>query len=394
MKKVIIFSNNNFGSSLSGGDQIQTHFCQYLISLHYQTTVFGSQETQNVYSRAKTNPQSFILTDQANPSPIPNTINISLHQFRRTIYGLAALFRHRDKIKSSHIIYSASDFYPDLLPALIAKLLYPHLVWIAGYYLIAPPPFSSNSPYRLNHQFLKGLLYFLGQIPTRLLTNLFADHVFITSQPDSKHFPRPKVHVIQGGVDTVSLPITPPTKKYQAVFVGRLHPQKGSELLPQIWHRVVQKLPHAKLVIIGDGQMAPLISDQIRHLRLQKNITMLGFLSGHKRDKIFLQSSLVLHPATFDSGGMAAAEAMVYGLPAVGFNLPAFKTYYPKGMLKVPRLDLDKFASAILYLLSHPHQYSRLSQSAIQTIRRFWSWDYRFSRIWPQIDLPLPSAKS
>ena len=47
---------------------------------------------------------------------------------------------------------------------------------------------------------------------------------------------------------------------------------------------------------------------------------------------------MVVHPAIFDSGGMAAAEAMAWGLPGVSFDLPALKTYYPQGMIKNPLL--------------------------------------------------------
>ena len=50
--------------------------------------------------------------------------------------------------------------------------------------------------------------------------------------------------------------------------------------------------------------------------------------------RIFKDSKIVLHAAIYDSGGMAACEAMACELPGVSFDLPALKTCYPKGMFK------------------------------------------------------------
>jgi len=40
---------------------------------------------------------------------------------------------------------------------------------------------------------------------------------------------------------------------------------------------------------------------------------------------------------------MAAMEAMAWSLPGVCFDLEALKTYYPKGMVKVPLGTLIKW---------------------------------------------------
>jgi glycosyltransferase involved in cell wall biosynthesis len=78
---------------------------------------------------------------------------------------------------------------------------------------------------------------------------------------------------------------------------------------------------------------------------------------------------------------MAAAEAMAWGLPGVGFDLEALKTYYPEGMLKTQCFDLNEFARNILLLLSNRNTYETLSQEATRLIREQWDWEKRAEEI-------------
>lgn len=81
-----------------------------------------------------------------------------------------------------------------------------------------------------------------------------------------------------------------------------------------------------------------------------------------------------MHPAIYDSGGMAACEAMACGLPGVSFDLPALKTYYPKGMIKTPCYDLKAFAENILKLLADEKLYKRTAKDALEWAKE-WDWD-------------------
>jgi len=122
----------------------------------------------------------------------------------------------------------------------------------------------------------------------------------------------------------------------------------------------------------------------IKKLDLSKNIYLAGFLDGPKKFEIFKQSRLVLHPATFDSGGMAAAEAMAWGLPGVSFDLKALKTYYPKGMLKTNCFDTEEFAENIISLLFDPFKYRAMSLEALQLVKEKWEWNNRAKDIYAQ----------
>ncbi len=368
MKQILFIANNNIGRGQSGGDTIFLNFAKYWPGV----TIIGSAETRNLMRRYHLRNQ-FIQTDKASHLPL------FFHQIRRTILGISKI----KNLKFFNYVYSVSDFYPDLLPAIWYKLKHPQTKLICGYYLLAPNPFSHSSPYRQTGQFLKGLFYWLSQRLSLFLVNRYADIVLITSEPDRKYFPNKKVIVVQGGVD---LPAKiKSTKIYDAVFIGRLHPQKGILELIDIWQKVVGQRPNAKLAVIGDGSLERNLKFKIQKLKLKNNITLFGFKTGKEKYQIFSQSKIVVHPAIYDSGGMAPAEAMSLGLPGVAFDLEALKSYYPQGMLKTKCFDQDLFAQNILKLLQDKRLYRRLSQEALTLINRYWLWPQRAQKIYENL---------
>jgi len=365
MTKILFIANNNIGSGQSGGDTIFLNFAKYWPNI----TLFGGEETKNLLKRFKLK-NKFIKTDSL------SHYNLFVHQIRRTILGISKI----NKLKFYDYTYTVSDFYPDLIPGIIYKIKHPKTKLICGYYLFAPNPFDKKSPYIQTNQFIKGLFYYLSQRLSLFLVRIYADIVFVTSDPDIKYFPNKKVVVIQGGVD---LPPSIKSKKiYDAVFMGRLHPQKGVLGLIDIWKYVVAQKPNAKLALIGDGALESQLKIKIRKYKLENSITMFGFKSGTEKYKIFSESKLVVHPAIFDSGGMAAAEAMSMGLPGVSYDLEALETYYPKGMVKTKCFNQKLFAKNILKLLDDKKLFQKYQKEALSLIHEVWLWPKRANMIY------------
>ncbi|MDG6999785.1 MAG: glycosyltransferase family 4 protein, partial [Nitrososphaerota archaeon] len=173
-------------------------------------------------------------------------------------------------------------------------------------------------------------------------------------------------------------------KSYDAVFIGRLHPQKGVLELIEIWNAVLKMKPNCRLAIIGNGYLESEMRNKCRELGIDRSVTFYGFLDGDAKTNVFVDSKVVLHPAIYDSGGMAAAEAMAFGLPGVGFDLLSLRSYYPKGMLKAKCFDVEDFASQIVNLLEDRTLYSNLSKEAYE-FSKTWDWNSRSEFLYTQI---------
>jgi len=294
-------------------------------------------------------------------------------------------------LSKDEIIYSTSDYWPDSIPAIIMKIKNSINPWVAGFFLCAPSPRQKDSPYKGKRRFL-GLLYWLTQLPIYLAVKNFSQMVFVTSEPDVEKFltkkrGKDKVLAIRGGVDVkLSNRVKGPKDKlYDAVFIGRFHPQKGVVELIDIWMKVTEANHKAKLAMIGNGPLWAEVKSKICQYHLEKNIDLLGFLDGVPKIKIFKASKIVVHPAIYDSGGMAACEAMAAGLPGVGFDLEALKTYYPKGMIKTPCFDFEGFAKNILKLLEDKKLYKTTRKEAVEWARE-WDWDCRAKFIYSKLN--------
>jgi glycosyltransferase involved in cell wall biosynthesis len=366
---------------LSGGDRIALESLKRWAAWGSVLTIFTSTSGQSRYQRYLQPSANVRYNVIKTPAFRKNNLaTIALHTFFSLIKGIIAALRIRG-LSTFDIICSPSDFWPDSIPGWIMKMRNMNATWIASCFLFVPNPFSRESSYKGLRRF-KGLLYYLSQKPVCLLIQKYADMVWVTNELDrwrfidGKRLTTDNVVAIKGGVDakTPLLIPEPIAKKFDAIFIGRLVPEKGVLELIDAWKYVCEKKKDAKLAILGLGPLNNQIQNKIKQNGLFGNVKTFGFVDGVEKLKIIKESKVVVHPSIMDSGGMAACEAMACGLPGVSFDLESLKVYYPKGMFKVPCYDLKIFANTILKLLEDESFYQRLSKEAINFAKN-WDWD-------------------
>lgn len=374
-----------WGQGISGGDKISIEFSRRWAKL-FPVTIYLWEEGYRMYQRQKLNDKK-ITYKIVNMSPW-KYLGFFVNYVARILKGIFLALKINLNNEKNTIVYSATEFWMDSLPGFILKLRFPNIKWVATWFQTAPNPLKGfkEGKRALSYRF-SALAYWLVQLPIKPLIKNYADFVLINNEDERKQFPKMskegKVIVVLGAVDTLLIKnfmkgFKKKNKIYDGVFQGRFHPQKGVVELIEIWKLVVNKKPDAKLAMIGDGPLMEQVRRRIKQLNLEKNISLFGYVfDGIKKYKIFSQSKVVLHPAFYDSGGMASAEAMAFGLPCVGFNLRSYDSYYPKGMIKVAVGDLKEFADKILQLLTSSKEYMQIAEDASVMINKNWSWEKR-----------------
>lgn len=377
------------GKGLSGSDRIFIELSKNLHKKGHQGTVYLWEQGYKMCLSQDLTEVRFVIWKVGIIEKLGFIVN---YIFRILSSIVHSLFLKLDN-NSETVVYSASDFWMDSLPGWILKIRFPNITWAGTFYLAAPDPFSGfkEKGEKTFPSFKDSIYWLIQKVPYFLIKN-YADLVCFTSEPDVDRFPKQKALnrylIIKGGVNIKDFtPSTNSEKVYDAVFQGRFHKQKGVVELIHIWRKVVNKLPDAKLALIGDGPLYENVSQTIKDLDLYKNIVLFGYLfDGVKKNNIFRQSKIVVHPAVYDSGGMAAAEAMAFGLPGVGFDLEALKSYYPQGMLKAKLGDVDDFADKIINLLTNKKIYQELSKEARELIKSEWGWENRCNQFLNKIN--------
>ena len=139
-------------------------------------------------------------------------------------------------------------------------------------------------------------------------------------------------------------------EKNNIIAVGRLEPEKGFEDLIDIMSKVIKKNKNLKLTIIGDGSQRNKIETKIKSLKLEKNITITGYLTQEQMKKYYQKASLLINTSYEESFGLVLIEAASYGIPSIAFScaLGAKEIIDNKYGIIIDNRDLNKMSDAII----------------------------------------------
>ncbi|MEM4489379.1 MAG: glycosyltransferase, partial [Desulfurococcaceae archaeon] len=202
---------------------------------------------------------------------------------------------------------------------------------------------------------------------------------------------RKKPVVLTGiGIDIEEFKDEPPgeeKKIWDGLFVGRMAPEKGIYDLLDIWRKVVDKVPGAKLAVVGKI-VQPYFNrwlDMVKKMRLEENVFHLGELDRKELIKTYYSSRVFIFPSKIEGAGIVIAEAMVAGLPVVARNLPTYKTLYSGAPAFYLVDDEEGFSTKIIHLLTFTEDRHRMGlANRAYAIKRF-SWKNVSQRVLDRI---------
>ena len=177
-------------------------------------------------------------------------------------------------------------------------------------------------------------------------------------------------------------------KSKTILAVGRLHEQKGFDLLLQAWKPIEKTYSDWSLRIVGEGPKRAELEAQIESQGL-KRVVLAGatnnVLDEYEAASIFVLSS------RYEGLPLALIEAMWSGLPCIAFDCPqgpAELLAENRGWL-VPDGDIAELTAQIAYALSHPEEALKCAQKA----QSFAQTTYSEAAIMPQWVQLIESCK-
>lgn len=145
--------------------------------------------------------------------------------------------------------------------------------------------------------------------------------------------------------------------------VGRLHEQKGFDLLLQAWQPIEKHYPEWQLRIVGEGPKRAELETQVCELTLRHAI-----VAGRTENVAdeYRSASLFVLSSRYEGLPLALIEAMWCGTPCVAFDCPqgpAELLADGRGWL-VENGNVEKLTQQIIYAISHPEEAAARAQKA------------------------------
>lgn len=129
---------------------------------------------------------------------------------------------------------------------------------------------------------------------------------------------RQPVAVIPNGIDIPELLPKVEKDRRTLLFLGRIHPVKGLDILLPAWGEVQNRFPDWYLKIVGPDNRGYLTEMQrlANELRLQR-IEFSGALFGDKKWRAYRDADIFILPSYSENFGMSVAETLAAGTPAI-----------------------------------------------------------------------------
>jgi glycosyltransferase involved in cell wall biosynthesis len=134
------------------------------------------------------------------------------------------------------------------------------------------------------------------------------------------------------------------------LFVGRLSPHKGVDLLLKSFQVIERKIPNTKLLIVGK----PSFDQYYKKLRriASKNVIFISSVDDEDLPYYYAACNIYTTASLWEGFNLPAAEAQACGKPVVAFEIGSHPEIVKKGIL-VKEKDIEAFASAVIKLLKN-----------------------------------------
>jgi glycosyltransferase involved in cell wall biosynthesis len=193
-------------------------------------------------------------------------------------------------------------------------------------------------------------------------------------------------HIVPNGVDVRNFRLMPRSDSDLKIeisaeakvilFLGRLHPTKGVDVLVEAFFQIAAIHPEAWLILAGPDEHAAAsqLKEQVKQKGLSERVILTGMVLDEQKADLLARADVFVLPSTGEGQSMAIMEALASGTPVVISPECNFSVVEEMGAGKVVRREPASVARAISYYLSDPARALKASESAYTFAREKLSW--------------------
>jgi glycosyltransferase involved in cell wall biosynthesis len=167
------------------------------------------------------------------------------------------------------------------------------------------------------------------------------------------------------------------SRPFELLFLGRVIPNKGPDLLVEALAELKRRGHSVKLVIAGpcSSEYYTLLSSRVERLGISDETSFAGFVTGEGKAKAFSRANAFVLPSYSEGFSVAALEAMSWGLPVVLSKQCNFPEAAEAGAGLEVEPEAGPLAAAVEWLLEEPERARMMGRRARSLVEQKYTWD-------------------
>ena len=159
------------------------------------------------------------------------------------------------------------------------------------------------------------------------------------------------------------------------LFMGRLNPIKGPDLLLEAFIKVRDSLPGAHLVFAGpDGGMLAALTNTVRQSGISEFVHFLGFVDGAERVAAYRMANLLVVPSRQEAMSIVAVEAGFCGTPVLLTDQCGFSEIKSiDARLEVPATACG-IAQGLINVMSDINVLAEIAPAWTKFVKQQYAW--------------------
>jgi glycogen(starch) synthase len=159
------------------------------------------------------------------------------------------------------------------------------------------------------------------------------------------------------------------------LFVGRLVPRKGVDILLRALPRVIKEI-NVKLVLAGSGNQRD-YQQLVQTLGISDKVIFLGHVPDDTLSLLYSSCDLFVLPSRLEGLGIVVLEAMAAGKPIIATNAGGIPELIESGQngILIDTGEDEELASAIIKVLSDKSLAKAIGENNREKVREHYSWE-------------------
>lgn len=158
------------------------------------------------------------------------------------------------------------------------------------------------------------------------------------------------------------------------LFLGRLNPIKGPDLLLDAFARVADRWPHHLVLGGPDGGMQMALRHRADQLGLQGRVHFPGFIGGAAKAAALQAATLLVIPSRSEAMSIVVLEAGACGCPAMFTDACGLEELELRGAGRMTRVDVSDMANTLGSVLDQPQVRQAMAERLTQIVMRDYLW--------------------